>query len=47
VKGRAGLGFTILAANAFFQNILSQLDSIKTTGRFYLPRKRQYELNIK
>ena len=25
------------SAKAFFQNILSQLDSIETTGRFYLP----------
>jgi uncharacterized protein YbjT (DUF2867 family) len=33
----SGLGFTILRANSFYQNILSQLAGIKSTGMFYLP----------
>ncbi len=35
--GESGLGFTILRAYSFFQNILGQLDGIKADGRFYLP----------
>jgi uncharacterized protein YbjT (DUF2867 family) len=33
----SGLAYTILRANSFYQNILGQLDAIKTTGAFYLP----------
>lgn len=33
----SGLGYTILNANSFYQNILSQLDGIRATGQFYLP----------
>jgi uncharacterized protein YbjT (DUF2867 family) len=32
-----GIGYTILRANSFFQNIESQLASIKAQGEFYLP----------
>jgi uncharacterized protein YbjT (DUF2867 family) len=31
------LGYTILRANSFYQNILGQLEGIKTNGTFYLP----------
>jgi uncharacterized protein YbjT (DUF2867 family) len=33
----SGLGYTILRANSFFQNIEGQLSTIKATGNFYLP----------
>jgi uncharacterized protein YbjT (DUF2867 family) len=33
----SGIGYTILRANSFFQNIESQLASIKAQGQFYLP----------
>jgi uncharacterized protein YbjT (DUF2867 family) len=33
----SGIDFTILRANSFYQNILSQLEVIKATGMFYLP----------
>ena len=33
----SGIGYTILRANSFHQNILGQLSGIKETGTFYLP----------
>jgi uncharacterized protein YbjT (DUF2867 family) len=33
----SGMGFTILRANSFYQNILGQLEGIKASGAFYLP----------
>jgi uncharacterized protein YbjT (DUF2867 family) len=33
----SGLGYTILRANSFHQNILGQLEGIKTNSAFYLP----------
>jgi uncharacterized protein YbjT (DUF2867 family) len=33
----SGMGYTILRANSFFQNILGQLEAIKANGAFYLP----------
>jgi uncharacterized protein YbjT (DUF2867 family) len=33
----SGIGYTILRANSFHQNILGQLPGIKETGIFYLP----------
>ncbi|MCB1488167.1 MAG: SDR family oxidoreductase [Bauldia sp.] len=33
----SGLTCTILRANSFFQNLLSQMQSIRAEGRFYLP----------
>jgi uncharacterized protein YbjT (DUF2867 family) len=33
----SGMGYTILRANSFYQNILGQLDGIKADGMFYLP----------
>jgi uncharacterized protein YbjT (DUF2867 family) len=33
----SGLGYTILRANSFYQNILGQLGEIKANGNFYLP----------
>jgi uncharacterized protein YbjT (DUF2867 family) len=33
----SGIGYTIIRANSFFQNIESQLAGIKAQGQFYLP----------
>lgn len=33
----SGLGYTILRANSFYQNILGQIDGIRANGQFYLP----------
>lgn len=33
----SGIGYTVLRANSFYQNLLGQLDTIKENGQFYLP----------
>jgi uncharacterized protein YbjT (DUF2867 family) len=33
----SGIGYTILRANSFFQNIEGQLATVKVAGKFYLP----------
>lgn len=39
----AGLDYAILRANSFYQNILAQMGTIKSTGQFYLPLKDTHQ----
>lgn len=33
----SGISYTLLQPNSFYQNLFGSLDTIKTTGKFYLP----------
>ena len=40
---KSGIGYTILRANSFYQNILGQLEGIKANDSFYLPMGNAYQ----